>query len=67
MELHVGLCCAVTNSRWVEYIPQLDTITTTQLAIREGRAYASSEPGLGIDWDWDAVGRLAASPPIVIR
>ena len=51
MELHVGLCCAVPNSRWVEYIPQLDTITRTQLAIRDGRAYASEEPGLGIDWD----------------
>src|SRR5438874_11251844 len=39
MELHVGLCCAVPNSRWVEYIPQLDSITRTQLAIRDGRAY----------------------------
>ena len=27
MELHVGLCCAVPNARWVEYIPQLDDIT----------------------------------------
>jgi L-alanine-DL-glutamate epimerase-like enolase superfamily enzyme len=67
MELHVGLCCAVPNSRWVEYIPQLDTITRTQLAIREGRAYASAEPGLGIDWDWDAIGRLQSASPIVIR
>jgi L-alanine-DL-glutamate epimerase-like enolase superfamily enzyme len=67
MELHVGLCCAVPNSRWVEYIPQLDTITRTQLAIRDGRAYASEEPGLGIDWDWDAIGRLQSAKPIVIR
>jgi L-alanine-DL-glutamate epimerase-like enolase superfamily enzyme len=67
MELHVGLCCAVPNSRWVEYIPQLDTLTRTQLAIRDGRAYASAEPGLGIDWDWDAVGRLQSASPIVIR
>ena len=58
MELHVALCCAVPNSRWVEYIPQLDSITRTQLVIREGRAHASSEPGLGVDWDWDAIGRL---------
>src|SRR6266853_3370974 len=67
MELHVGLCCAVPNSRWVEYIPQLDTITRTQLAIRDGRAYASEEPGLGIDWDSDAIGRLQSGKPIVIR
>ena len=67
MELHVGLCCAVPNSRWVEYIPQLDTITRTQLAIRDGRAYASEEPGLGIDWDWDAIGRLQSAKPIVLQ
>ena len=67
MELHAGLCCAVPNSRWVEYIPQLDSITRTQLEIREGRAYPSPEPGLGIDWDWDAIGRLrGAAVPIVI-
>ena len=66
MELHVALCCAVPNSRWVEYIPQLDTITRTQLSIREGRAFASSEPGLGIDWDWDAIVRLQESKPIVV-
>ena len=67
MELHAGLCCAIPNSRWVEYIPQLDTITRTQLAVREGRAYASEEPGLGIDWDWDAIARLRSAMPIVLR
>src|ERR1019366_3824092 len=67
MELHVGLCCAVPNSRWVEYIPQLDTLTRTQLAIRDGRAHASQDPGLGIDWDWEAIGRLQSAKPIVIR
>jgi L-alanine-DL-glutamate epimerase-like enolase superfamily enzyme len=67
MELHVGLCCAVPNSRWVEYIPQLDAITRTQLAIRDGHAHASTEPGLGIDWDWAAIRELQTAPPIVIR
>jgi L-alanine-DL-glutamate epimerase-like enolase superfamily enzyme len=67
MELHVGLCCAVPNSRWVEYIPQLDTITSAQLSIRDGRAYASSEPGLGIDWDWSAIERLRSAAPLVVR
>ena len=66
MELHVALCCAVPNGRWVEYIPQLDSITRTQLRIRDGRAYPSSEPGLGIDWDWDAIARMRAAPPRVI-
>jgi L-alanine-DL-glutamate epimerase-like enolase superfamily enzyme len=67
MELHVALCCAVPNSRWVEYIPQLDTIIGKQLTIRDGRAFASGEPGLGIDWDWGAIGRLQAAAPIVVR
>ena len=67
MELHVGLCCAVPNSRWVEYIPQLDAITGKQLAIRDGRAWPSNDAGLGIDWDWDAVQRMRAGAPIVVR
>jgi len=67
MELHVALCCAVPNSRWVEFIPQLDSITRTKLSIRDGRAYASAEAGLGIDWDWDAIGRLSKAAPVVVR
>ena len=66
MELHIALCCAVPNGRWVEYIPQLDSITKSRLAIRDGKAYASSEPGLGIDWDWEAIARLAKAKPRVI-
>ena len=37
MELHVSLCAAVPNAAWVEWIPQLDDITTSRLTI-EGRA-----------------------------
>jgi L-alanine-DL-glutamate epimerase-like enolase superfamily enzyme len=57
MELHVALCCAVPNARWVEYIPQLDTLTTAPMTRREGRAYPSQEPGLGIAWDETALER----------
>lgn len=55
MELHVALVCAVQNGKYVEYIPQLDDLTSTHMKIRDGHAYASNDPGLGIDWDWDAV------------
>ncbi|MFO1148237.1 MAG: mandelate racemase/muconate lactonizing enzyme family protein [Alsobacter sp.] len=55
MELHVALCCAVPNARWVEYIPQLDELTTHGMTIRDGYAVPSEEPGLGIAWDWDAI------------
>jgi L-alanine-DL-glutamate epimerase-like enolase superfamily enzyme len=59
MELHVALCCAVPNARWVEYIPQLDTITTEGMRIESGRAVPSPKPGLGIEWDWPAIARMA--------
>ena len=57
MELHVALTAAVPNGRWVEYIPQLDSLTTEGMRIVDGRAVPSSEPGLGIAWDWEAIDR----------
>jgi len=55
MELHVSLCAAVPNARWVEYIPQLDPLTSSRLTIKDGRAWAPNDPGIGIDWDMGAV------------
>ena len=55
MELHVSLACAVANGKYVEYIPQLDDLTTSRLQIEDGMAVAPTTPGLGIEWDWDAV------------
>lgn len=55
MELHVSLACAVPNGKYVEYIPQLDDLTTKGMEIRDGRAFAPSEAGLGIAWDFDAI------------
>jgi L-alanine-DL-glutamate epimerase-like enolase superfamily enzyme len=55
MELHVSLACAVPNGKYVEYIPQLDDLTSSGMKIDDGMALAPSAPGLGIDWDWDAV------------
>lgn len=55
MELHASLVCAIPNAPWLEYIPQLDTITVSQLHIENGRARPSAAPGLGIDWNWEAI------------
>lgn len=55
MELHVSLTCAVPNGKYIEYIPQLDDLTTKGLEIVKGQALAPNEPGIGISWDWDAV------------
>ena len=57
MELHVALCAAVPNARWVEYIPQLDSLTTAGMRIENGHAVPSAEPGLGIAWDFGAIDR----------
>jgi L-alanine-DL-glutamate epimerase-like enolase superfamily enzyme len=57
MEIHLGLCCAVPNSRWLEYIPQLDLVTSSPIRIENGKAIPSDSPGLGIDWDWKALER----------
>ncbi len=55
MELHVSLCAAVPNARWVEHIPQLDEVALSGVAIHEGFALPPEEPGLGIEWNWDAI------------
>ena len=57
MELHVALTAAVPNGRWVEYIPQLDDLTSTGMTMRDGRAVPSDAPGLGIAWDWEKIDR----------
>lgn len=55
MELHVSLTCAVPNAPTLEFIPQLDEITHSRLDIRDGRAHAPMVPGLGIDWNLEAI------------
>jgi L-alanine-DL-glutamate epimerase-like enolase superfamily enzyme len=61
MELHVSLAAAVPNGAWVEHIPQLDAITASRLAMADGFAIAPDAPGLGIDWDFAAIERLAVA------
>jgi L-alanine-DL-glutamate epimerase-like enolase superfamily enzyme len=58
MELHVSLCAAVPNSRYVEYIPQLSAITHHGLHTDDGFAVPPDTPGLGIAWDRDAIDDL---------
>ena len=61
MELHVSLCAAVPNARWVEYIPQIDSLTHAPMRIEDGHAIPSDAPGLGIAWDFDAINRAAVA------
>ncbi len=57
MELHVALCCAVTNSRWLEYIPQLDDLTVDRMKISRGLCVSQRFSGTGIDWNFEAIER----------
>ncbi len=55
MELHISLVCAIPNAPWLEYIPQLDNLTSGPMRMENGRAFPSDQPGLGIDWDMDQI------------
>ncbi|MET9730415.1 mandelate racemase/muconate lactonizing enzyme family protein [Streptomyces sp. NPDC006458] len=55
MELHVSLVAAVPNGKFVEHIPQLRAVTRSEMTVRDGMAVAPDEPGIGIDWDMDAI------------
>ena len=59
MELHLPLVCAASAGRWLEYIPQMGAITSGAIRIDGGRARPSDVPGLGLEWDWDAIGSKA--------
>lgn len=59
MELHVSLCAAVPNARWVEFIPQLDDLTSQGMTINNGMARPADTPDLGIAWDFAAIERLS--------
>jgi L-alanine-DL-glutamate epimerase-like enolase superfamily enzyme len=67
MELHVSLTAAVPNGAWVEYIPQLDSLTTSRMKVDDGYAIPPTAPGLGIDWDFAAIERQAVTRTAVER
>ena len=67
MELHVSLTAAVPNGAWVEYIPQLDAVTTSRMAIDDGHAVPPQAPGLGIDWDFAAIERAAVARATITK
>ncbi|MEV0704153.1 mandelate racemase/muconate lactonizing enzyme family protein [Saccharopolyspora sp. NPDC050389] len=58
MELHASLACAVPAGMYVEHIPQLGSITRSALHIEDGCVIPPKAPGLGIEWDEDAIANL---------
>ncbi|MCW5634667.1 MAG: mandelate racemase/muconate lactonizing enzyme family protein [Rubrivivax sp.] len=65
MELHVSLTGATPAARWVEYIPQLDAVAASRLAIEDGHALVPDTPGLGIHWRWDEIERRAVARHVI--
>ncbi len=58
MELHVSLAAAVPNAIYVEHIPQLRSLTRSEIEIVDGNAIAPETPGIGIDWDFEKIHHL---------
>ena len=59
-ELSVAVACAVPNSVFVEYIPQMEPVLKHPVARRDGFAMPFQMPGHGIEFDPDALERFAA-------
>ena len=57
-ELSVTVACAVPNSVFVEYIPQMEAVLKRPLSREGGFGLPSEEPGHGIQFDDDALRRL---------
>ncbi len=61
--IHVHFGAALTNLHraGLEYMPPdsgldgLDDLLRTRLEVRNGEAVVPNRPGLGLDWDWEAV------------
>ncbi len=59
-DLHIHLVVATPNARYVEYFPDSQVLNfrkliDRQLEVREGKLVLSNSPGLGFDFDQDAV------------
>jgi L-alanine-DL-glutamate epimerase-like enolase superfamily enzyme len=57
-ELSLTVAAAVSNSVFIEYIPQMEPVLKQRLRIDDGYAIPSSSPGHGIEFDEEALGRF---------
>jgi L-alanine-DL-glutamate epimerase-like enolase superfamily enzyme len=61
-ELSVAVACAVSNSVFVEYIPQMEAVLKRPVNRRDGFAYPFDAAGHGIEFDQDALDRFSTWP-----
>jgi L-alanine-DL-glutamate epimerase-like enolase superfamily enzyme len=60
-ELSVTLACAVPNSVFVEYIPQMEPVLEHSIDRRDGFGLPFDQPGHGIRFDLDALDRFTVA------
>ena len=59
-DLHVHLVASTPNATWVELFPDTSVLNImtcfkSQLGVKQGGLVLPTQPGLGIEWDWQAV------------
>jgi L-alanine-DL-glutamate epimerase-like enolase superfamily enzyme len=57
-ELSITVAAAVTNSVFVEYIPQMEAVLKRPITRRDGYGIPFDAPGHGIEFDPDALERF---------
>ena len=60
-ELSVTVACAVPNSVFVEYIPQMEPVLERSIDRCDGFGLPFDEPGHGIRFDRDALDRFTVA------
>jgi L-alanine-DL-glutamate epimerase-like enolase superfamily enzyme len=61
-ELSVTIACAVPNSVFVEYIPQMEPVLLRPITRRGGFAIPFDAPGHGIEFNQEALERFTVCP-----
>lgn len=57
-EVSAHLLAASPTAHWLEYVDWADSILREPLRIENGTVITPARPGIGIEWDEDAIGRL---------
>jgi mandelate racemase len=59
-EISVHLLAATPTAHWLEYVDWLDQVVEEPLRVNNGGVIAPERPGLGIEWNREAVKRLSS-------
>ncbi len=64
-DLHVHLLCAAPTASYLEYLPLLDAVMAHPLDVVAGHARPSDEPGTGVRFSSEVLGRHLVSERVV--